>query len=507
MSKPAATAAETTSEIEAEAAAPAATEAEWVDIDPAFLANSRSPAPAFPLDALPRRFRDVVSGIATARQVNLDLVAVSTLAITAGAVGNRVRISITERRTEPANLFISLVVEPGDGKTEAIDIARESFNAVQAAANNKTLSVQPADHVLTQVEQRRNLDARKKLAAEGLSPVRDAAVAPSRRRQLLLSEATVAGVRDALAASSDGRVVVSDELLTVMNLSGGSEAIKARNLLLEAFDGKQHTIANARDGEITIEALQLTILGATQPDRVALLLGSAHDGMAPRFLWCAPDVVRSDEMAESDGPMDELIDALKRLTDIEPRGLPGAYPQLIAVSPEAREIFRVATAGWNERRAVSSTIVKSLLSRARTQALRLALNLALCERALAGDELPGGDISGADAERGVALMNRYFLAMGERVVTEFNRREIEPPVVLLARHLARLRKEAINVRDDLRRGLGSPIRDAEDIGKYMEELRLRGVVRPRERATQSGRPAKNWSVNPKLWKIFPTLHV
>jgi hypothetical protein len=150
--------------------------------------------------------------------------------------------------------------------------------------------------------------------------------------------------------------------------------------------------------------------------------------------------------------------------------------------------------------------VKSFLSRARTQALRLALNLALCERALAGDELPGAAISGEDAQRGVDLMNQYFLAMGERVVTEFNRREIEPPVVQLTRHLARLKKQIINVRDDLRRGLGSPVRDAEDIGKCMEELRLRGVVRPQERATQSGRPSKNWEVNPKLWKIFPTLH-
>lgn len=506
MNKPATTEAAASSEIEREVEAPAATEAGWVDIDPTFLANSRSPAPAFPLAVLPDRFRVMVSGIATARQVNLDLVAASALAVTAGAVGNRVRMAITERRTEPANLFICLVVEPGDGKTEAIDIAREPFNAVQAGASDKTVSPQQADHMLTQVEQRRNLDARKKLAAEGLSPVRDAAVAPSRRRQLLLSEATVAGVRDALAAAPDGRVVVSDELLTVMNLSGGNEAVKARGLLLEAFDGKPHVIANARDGEITIEALQLTILGATQPDRVALLLGSAHDGMAPRFLWCAPDVVRADEMAESDGPMGDLIVALKRLADIEPRGLPGAYPQLIAVSPEAREIFRAANAGWNERRAASSTIMKSFLARARTQALRLALNLSLCERALAGDELPGAGISGEDAQRGVELMDQYFLVMGERVVTEFNRREIEPPVVQLARHLARLRKPIINARDDLRRGLGSPVRDAEDVGKCMEELRLRGVVRPQQRATQAGRPSKDWEVNPKLWKLFPSPH-
>ncbi len=40
--------------------------------------------------------------------------------------------------------------------------------------------------------------------------------------------------------------------------------------------------------EITLNGnRQLTILGATQPDRIALLLGPAHNGMAPRFLWRA----------------------------------------------------------------------------------------------------------------------------------------------------------------------------------------------------------------------------
>jgi hypothetical protein len=192
MNKPDTTEAYTASEIR-EAEPPAATEAGWVDVDPTFLASSRSPAPVFSLAVLPDRVRDIVSGMASARQVNLDLVAASAPAVTAGAVGNRVRLSITERKWEPANLFICLVLEPGDGKSEAIDIARESLNAIQAAASDKTASVQQADHMLTRVERAQNLDARKTLATEALSPVRDAALTPSRRRHLLLSEATVAG--------------------------------------------------------------------------------------------------------------------------------------------------------------------------------------------------------------------------------------------------------------------------------------------------------------------------
>ena len=308
-----------------------------------------------------------------------------------------------------------------------------------------------------------------------------------------------------MAASPAGRVFVADELVNVMQLTGG-EAIRARGLLLESFDGKPRVIANARDGEITIEALQLTILGGTQPDRVPRLLGPAHDGMLPRFLWCAPNVERLDKIAESDGPFDDLIGALSRLADIEPRGEPGAYPRLIAISADAREVLRAANAEWNARMPMASILVKSLLARARTQSLRLAFNLALGERALANEDLPGGEITGADAARGVQLMDSYFLPMGQRVITEFNRRDIDSPAVELARFLASLGKPTVSARDDIRRGLGSPVRNADEIARHMEELSLRGIVRPQERAAQtSGRPAKLWVVNPNLAKVLKSI--
>lgn len=479
---------------------------DWADIDPAFFAGSRSAAPPFPLDALPARVRDTVSAIATARCVNIDLAAASTIAIVAGAIGNRVRLQITDRRTEPGTLFVALVVEPGQGKSEAIDIARECFEATQNGAAGEAQEPPAGDHLVLQMEHGRHLSARKKLAAEGISPSRNSTQTSGGSRSLLLSEATVAGIRDALAVDPCGRTLLSDELLTVMNLTGGREAIRARGLLLEAFDGKRRVIVNARDGEIEIEALQLTILGATQPDRVPLLLGPAHDGLAPRFLWCAPDVLRFDAMADSDGPIDELITALTLLSDIRPNRQPGAFPQLIPVSVDAREALRVANANWNARMPMASALIKSLLARARTQALRLAFNLALCERALAGEALPGGAITAEDVERGVTLMENYFLPMGERVVTELTSRATEPASAQLARYLARLNKPVVNEREDIRRGVGSPVRDTGMIAECLEELRLRDIVKPQNTArSQSGRPAKNWEVNPRLTRLLTTV--
>ena len=475
----------------------------WAPVDPSFLMGGRSAAPAFPSAALPDRLRDTISAIASARCVNADLASASVLAITAGAIGNRLRLAITNRRTEPATLFVCLVVEPGEGKSEAIDIASESFRAMQRSSGPVQDSSSGVDHVVVRLERERNLRARLTLATDGVTPVPGLSHRVNGRRQLLLAETTVAGIRNALAAAPEGRAIVTDELLTIMNTAGGGEMIKARGLMLQAWDCKPYTFANARDGEVTIEALLLTILGATQPDRVRHLLGPAHDGMASRFLWCAPDVARTDALADSDGALDQLITALGRLADIEPLAKPGAYPRLVTVSPEARDVLRVANAGWNARMVLAPAVLKSLLARARAQALRLGFNMALGERALAGAELPGGEITGEDAARGVTLMDSYFLPMGERVITEFGRRDIDPPAVQLARYLARLDKPLVNARDDIRRGLGSPVRAAEEIARCLEELRLRGIVRPQARGpAQSGRPSKMWEVNPHLSKLL-----
>lgn len=109
------------------------------------------------------------------------------------AIGNRVRLSITGNRTEPASLFFALVAEPADAKSEVIDIVTSSFLAMQRSAEREPVS--RVDDVVARLEQARKLRARMKLAAEGKSPISDVRHRTTGRGQLLLTEATVAGIR------------------------------------------------------------------------------------------------------------------------------------------------------------------------------------------------------------------------------------------------------------------------------------------------------------------------
>lgn len=471
-------------------------ETDWIKLEWKELMATKSPAPAFPTEALSPRLGEVIASIATARCVNLDLMAASILATASGAIGNRVRIGLTESRAEPLTLFMVLVASPGEGKSEALGVSRTVLTAIERPRGTASSVAGP---FVDEIDRKRTVTALKAIARDGDAIVSDALTkAGGGGRRLLVTDFTVAGIRDALLDHPEGGVVLADELVGVMGVSGGADSMRSRAVMLEAHDGNPRVFVNARDGEIYVPALQLTILGGTQPDRVGLLVGKAMDGMVPRFLWCAPDVARINELAESDGDMPALITAIGRLSAIEARGKAGAFPTVIGMAPEARAVLAAANASWNDRMANASVMSRSLLARARAQAIRLAGVMALTERALASEApLPGGAITAAEAERGIMLMDRYFLPMAERATSELQHRIRETPAAQLARYLAQIGKPEVNARDDIRRGIGSPLRDAHLIASAFEELRLRGFVRELPHSGP-GRPAKQYLVNPYL---------
>lgn len=476
-------------------AAPAE-DAGWIKLDWKELMATKSPAPAFPREALPPRLGETIASIATARCVNFDLMAAAILATTSGAIGNRVRIGLTESRAEPLTLFMVLVASPGEGKSEALGVSRTVLTAIEQPRSTVSSVVGPfAD----EIDRKRTVTALKAIARDGDAIVSDAlSKSGGSGRRLLVTDFTVAGIRDALLDHPEGGVVLADELVGVMGVSGGADSMRSRAVMLEAHDGNPRVFVNARDGEICVPALQLTILGGTQPDRVGLLVGKAIDGMVPRFLWCAPDVARINELAESDGDMPALMAATGRLSTIKSGGKGNAFPTIIGVAPEARAVLAAANAGWNDRMANATVMSRSLLARARAQAIRLAGVMALAERALASEApLPGEAITAAEAERGVMLMDRYFLPMAERATGELQHRAQETPAAQLARYLAQIGKPEVSARDDIRRGIGSPLRDADIIASAFEELRLRGFVRELPHSGP-GRPAKRFLVNPSL---------
>jgi hypothetical protein len=80
----------------------------WAAFDPLFLSPSTSPAPRFPIEALPENLRSLVIKFAEARLLCVDYVAASVLAACSGAIGNRVRLLTFEGDAEPLAMFTTL---------------------------------------------------------------------------------------------------------------------------------------------------------------------------------------------------------------------------------------------------------------------------------------------------------------------------------------------------------------------------------------------------------------
>ena len=96
-------------------------------------------------------------------------------------------------------------------------------------------------------------------------------------------------------------------------------------------------------------------------------------------------------------------------------------------------------------------------------------------------------------------MSEFYLPMAERALA-MSPRSQESDASSLARHLRRLGKIEVNIRDDIVRGRGSPLRELGRIGDALKELQLRGIVKPADRQrVGSGRPAQVIKVNTALF--------
>lgn len=474
----------------------------WTDADLSFLDPPVQAGPAFPVDVLPERTAALLVEFATVRRLSLDYVACAVIGAASAAIGNRARMLSFDGRLEPLTLFITLVGWPASGKGGAIAIARAPLTRIQDAllAAHVARAGNSSARLSTLAASFRSSVARR-LSHEGVAEAEGNGT--DEPPGLLLSEYSVAGLIDELQHAPEGRTLISDELTGPLSGASGQSGLKARAMLLEAFDGQPYRKRLATKGLILVPALQVSILGCTQPDRVTVLVGQARDGLVPRFLWCAPEVEPTAALPDGAGPIEAFEAALARLVRIEPAGDEEGYSRAIPLAAKARLPLETAAATWITSQMQAEPTIRDVLARARQQAMRLSVVLALLEHALAGREGVIDVVEAADVARGIALMDRYFLPMSERTFAMAGTPR-ETDTVRLARYLRRLGRAQVSLRDDLYRGVGSPVRTPAAVAEAVAELKARGLVREASRDPHArGRPGLLIEVHPGLIPLAP----
>lgn len=190
--------------------------------------------------------------------------------------------------------------------------------------------------------------------------------------------------------------------------------------------------------------------------------------------------------------------ALARIVRIPPAADENGYAHPIPLGESARRPMEAAAQHWVTVQKRSDPTERDVIARARQQAMRLSAVIALLEHALTEREGAIEEVTGADVERGIALIDAYFLPMAARTFALAGAPR-ESDALRLARHLKRLGRPTLSVRDDITRGAGSPVRNAAAVAEAIAELKARGLVReaPRELGAL-GRPGVVLAVHPAL---------
>lgn len=345
--------------------------------DDEVLAEALPPPPDVPIHVFPVPVQDSILAAADAFRVPVEVPTCAVLAMAAACIGRARGIIIKAGWVEHANLYLALVAKSGLGKSPctraflgAIYRAEKKWNAEWRETNDQW-----------QEETESWQDAKRKARrGEGEDP--GPKPEQPKRRQLILDDATIESITDALAENPRGLLWCRDELAGLLmdldKYSGKDGATKTR--LMSAYDSGAWKVSRTNKARIGfIEHATLSIFGTVQPKTLAGIF-CGHDaasGFLPRFLFvrAVQDKPATWTDASFDGRNQQRInDMAASLLSLD-FGEDGK-PVIIGVDAPAKQLYRA----WHDRLAMEAWMgtdddSDSLLSKLRAQCLRLALIL------------------------------------------------------------------------------------------------------------------------------------
>jgi hypothetical protein len=470
----------------------------------------------FPVDALPVGMQAAVREVAHSRMVDPAIPAAAFLGVAAGALGDRIHVSISSSWHTKCNLYIVAIAETGDGKSPGISPALEPLQRLeerlQAEATDRRRQARaelPRLKALIKEEgkkshpdskqildiQRRIDDYEATLRSEPRIIVDD--VTPERLTELL--------------AENDGRIVaINDEGALFAHLLGMYSSSPNLGPFLKAWDGTRLTMdRKGANGQvrtaIIVNSPRMTMLAAVQPRVIVDLGGNRHKalrqrGVLGRLLVCWPQ-----PMAGKRNLRDQPRDSHLRFVDtwnshVEQLAL-SADEYWLTFSAEAYNEF----VEWHDRleaRLPAGEVyseVKDFVVKIREQVARIAALFAVLDGV--HDNPEKVEVGPQHVTQAIRL-GEYFVRTAMAVVESWQDRPVALAQKLIAK-VIRQRKPNFTVRDAYRLAKAKK----EDVLHALELLDSHGYVRPADPEVGFGqvndrgvgRVSPTVVLNPSLW--------
>jgi putative DNA primase/helicase len=269
--------------------------------EPIPLPDGLAPVKNFSYKLLPQALAPWAEDICDRVQCPPDYVGVSAMVALGAALGRKLGIRPQAQTdwTEITNLWALIVGRPGVLKSPAMEAALSPLKRLAALANEAAAQAQAdyqRDKALAELQQ----DAAKRQAKQKLAKDPRADVAhlldveepeePTPKRYIA-NDTTAAALGELMRQNPNGLLVHRDEIVSLLRSLDREDQAEARGFYLTAWNGNSgYTFDRITRGmNLHIPAVCLSLLGSTQPGRIAQYLrsavqgGAGDDGLIQRF--------------------------------------------------------------------------------------------------------------------------------------------------------------------------------------------------------------------------------
>jgi putative DNA primase/helicase len=288
--------------------------------EPKPLPDGLAPVEAFNSDFMPGALAPWIDDVATRLQCPPDYVGVAAITAYGSVIGRRIGIKPQKKTdwVEVPNLWGAFIGRPGMLKSPAMMEALKPIHRLEAEAakDNEVawLAYQASLDVYKVRKQVADQLAKKKLKKDTGAPV-DFALGPQpeepRAIRYRTNDTTYEGLGELLIANPSGVLIERDELISLLKHLDRDDQAVARGFYLSGWSGLQpYTFDRIGRGTRHIEAVCISVLGNTQPVRIAEYVsranlgGAGGDGLMQRFgliVWpdASPDWKDVDQFPHS----------------------------------------------------------------------------------------------------------------------------------------------------------------------------------------------------------------
>jgi putative DNA primase/helicase len=466
--------------------------------------------PDFPTEALPPVLRHWIAAESHATQTPPDLAGLLALAVCSATIARRVEVEPRPGWREPINLFVAVLLEPGNRKSgvfadatrplreceeEMIETARPTVARLQSERRQAQLRLQKLEKAAAEKGDAEARHEASELAAEladQLEPVLP---------RLIIDDATSEKL-GMMLAEQGGRIASLSPEGGVFDLMAGmysKSGIPQFGVYLMGHSGDDLNTDRVSRKSVRVQRPALTCAYAMQPQVIEGLAENAAfrgRGLLARFLYATPQSwIGHREIAPSpvpDAVGEAYRQAVRRLTDLKEVVVLCLTPEATAVLHdwEAEIEGMLADGGLME-------IMRDWGAKLAGATLRLAAVLHCVHHGPEG--LVGGETIAAAVE-----IARYLIPHAEAVLNLMQAKEAsgDDDARYVLRWIERHERHEFTKRDAQQHGKRR-FPKADDIDPALGELVRRGYIRlrPTEAAGPGRPPSPNYEVNPAILSI------